>query len=191
MNARECLHRKTLAVGEVKSGKTALTLEILRELIALDAGTLAVLDLAPERIRGIGGKLPLSPAEKGRVLLLSPPIVPPRMLGRTEGEVMALARENHRRIREEFPRLRPAAPQALIINDLSLFLQEGSAEELFSVLKKIPTVFMNGYLGSFFPHDSLLGRRERDRMQDLMRRCDRVIHLASPQDLRDHEARAG
>ena len=57
MSCNEYWKRKTLIIGEVKSGKTERTLRILRDLIRCRRDPIAVLDLAPENIRGVGGKI--------------------------------------------------------------------------------------------------------------------------------------
>ena len=72
MSCNEYWKRKTLIIGEVKSGKTERTLRILRDLIRCRRDPIAVLDLAPENIRGVGRKISLSAEEKKRVLSFFP-----------------------------------------------------------------------------------------------------------------------
>jgi hypothetical protein len=90
--------RRTLIVGEVGSGKTTRTLQIFRELRKTCQGPFGVLDLAPEKVDRVGGKLPLSGEEKEGIVYLSPSIVPPRLRGKSEDEVLRLAGENRERI---------------------------------------------------------------------------------------------
>lgn len=176
MSCNEYRNRKTLIAGEVNSGKTEWTFKILRELMGCEGGPIAVLDLAPERIQGVGGKMLLSPAEKEKVLYFSPLILPPRLTGKTAGEILALAWENCQRIEETLRALRERTFWALVINDVSLYLQGGEVESLMASVKGISTLVMNGYYGRYFG-ESAFSRREREQMEALMLRCDKVFHL--------------
>ena len=52
------LGRQTVLAGDVNSGKTAKTTEILNQFLAAGyARDLAILDLAPDTVQGIGGKM--------------------------------------------------------------------------------------------------------------------------------------
>jgi len=137
---------------------------------------IAVLDLAPERIQGVGGKIPLSPGERERMLYISPQIAPPRLWGKDEEEIQALAQENLRRIEGEFKKLRGRSLRTVVINDVSLYLQAGRAEDLIFSWEKIPTLIMNGYYGRYFGA-SAFSRREREQMEVLISRCDQVFYL--------------
>ena len=167
---------RTLIVGEVGSGKTARTLRILRDLRKTSEGPWGILDFAPEEVGGVGGKLPLSDGEREGMIYLSPPIVPPRLRGKSEDEVLRLAGENRRQIEQVLPLPRDSGVRVLFINDLSLYFHAGSAGQLWLQIGKIPTVVMNGYYGSYFG-DSPISRRERSEMELLMARCDRVLYI--------------
>ena len=110
MNGKKYRHRRTLIVGEVRSGKTACTLRVFRSLRKTCQGPFCVLDLAPEELNGVGGKLPLSEEEKDGVIYLSPLIVPPRLRGKSEEEVQRPAGENRERIDQIFRT--PQAPES-------------------------------------------------------------------------------
>jgi len=138
----------------------------------------AVLDLAPERTQGIGGKIPLSPEEEEQILYISPQIVPPRLWGKDEEEIQALAQENLRRIEEDLKKLQERSWGALVINDVSLYLQAGRAEDLIFSVETIPTLVMNGYYGRYFGR-SAFSRREREQVEVLMGCCDQVFYLPS------------
>jgi hypothetical protein len=171
------LNHKTLLAGEVNSGKTERTLKIFRDFMECRHGPLAVLDLAPETVRGIGGKLPLTPQEKEGILYLSPLILPPRLLGKDEEEIQKLARENRIRIEKVLEGFQASQFSILIINDVSLYFHDGDARTLLSFLDGIPTVIMNGYYGSYFG-ESALSRKERREMETLMARCSQVFLLS-------------
>ncbi len=176
MSAEEHLGHKTLIAGEVHSGKTIYTLAVLRELRGKDPSSHAILDLAPEETRGVGGKIPLSAGEKEEILYFSPLILPPRMLGKSEAEVRRLAEENRQRIDPILALIKKREPAFLLINDITLYLQDGKADHLLGCIEAIPTVIMNGYYGRYFG-ESPFSQRERSEMEALMSRCDRVIFL--------------
>ena len=53
--ATSLLGKRTLIIGEVGSGKTALTAKIVLDLIAMGLGNeITVIDMAPEKIFDIG-----------------------------------------------------------------------------------------------------------------------------------------
>lgn len=167
---------RTLIAGEVHSGKTLYTLAILRGLQGKTSSNCAILDLAPEKTRGVGGKIPLTAAEKEETLYLSPLILPPRMLGKGEAEVLRLSEENRGRIELILAQIKKRALAFLLINDVTLYLQDGKADHLLSCIQGIPTVIMNGYYGRYFG-ESPFSQRERWELEVLMSRCDRVIFL--------------
>jgi hypothetical protein len=120
LNGEKYRLRRTLIVGEVRSGKTACTLRVFRSLRKTCQGPFCVLDLAPEKVNGVGGKLPLSEEEKGGVIYLSPLIVPPRLKGKSEEEVQRLAGENRERI-DQILRTPKASGVNVFVNDISLY----------------------------------------------------------------------
>jgi len=163
-------------VGEVHSGKTLSTLKIFREWRRSSTESIAVLDLAPEKVDQVGGKLPFTDEEKEGILYLSPRILPPRLLGKSEEEIRRLAEENRERIDQALRTLQPSATSVLFINDISLYFHAGDAEQIWVSLEKVSTLVMNGYYGRYFG-SSPLSQRERAEMESLMARCDRVLFL--------------
>jgi hypothetical protein len=71
LDGKKYRFRRTLIVGEVGSGKTAYTLQIFTDLRKTCEGPFGVLDLAPEKVERVGGKLPLSDGEKEGFVYLS------------------------------------------------------------------------------------------------------------------------
>ncbi len=167
---------RALIAGEVHSGKTIYTLAILRGLRGKNPSSTAVLDLAPEKTRGVGGKIPLMAAEKEETTYFSPLILPPRLMGKNEAEVCGLAEENRGRIEPFLAQIKKRKPAFLLVNDVTLYLQTGTADHLLSCIEEIPTVILNGYYGRYFG-ESPFSQRERSEMEALMSRCDRVIFL--------------
>jgi hypothetical protein len=163
-------------VGEVHSGKTLATLKIFRDWRRSGAESIAVLDLAPEKIDRVGGKMPFTEEEKEGILYLSPRIIPPRLLGKSEEEIRRLAGENQQRIDQALRTLQASAASVLFINDISLYFHAGDGEQIWLSLEKISTVVMNGYYGRYFGSSSL-SQRERAEMESLMVWCDRVLFL--------------
>ncbi len=164
----------TLIAGEVNSGKTRLLAEIMAAFADEGIGPLALMDLAPETTRGIGGKL--APPPGVELALYAPPVAAPRLTGRTPEEVLALARQNAAAIEQAFAAYLAKPAKALFINDVSLYLQAGDPTRLYQVLAATPTAVVNGYMGSSLGGGEL-GRMEQERMTILAASCDQVIRL--------------
>lgn len=170
--------RRTLIIGDVNSGKTHLTEQVLADWTAQGrSGDIAVLDLAPEARGGIGGPLALPRGFQG--IYLATPIVPPRLQARSEEEAEALAQANARAIEGLFVHPDLAACSILVVNDATLYLQAGNYKRLIEVLRSAATVLINAYYGESFP-DYRLSREERRRTNRLIQDCDRVIRLHGP-----------
>ena len=166
--------KKTIIVGEVNTGKTALLSETLQKFLDEGETNVAVIDLAPEIFRGIGGKMAGEALD--RVRYYTTEVLPPRLMGKTAAEVLALAEQNARRIEDLFGQFAKSRAKVLLINDVSLYLQAGDIETLWSLAASVPTVIMNGYLGSSLGGGDL-SERERRNMEALQERCDRVVKL--------------
>ncbi len=175
LEGRRCLIR-----GEVKTGKTTLTSRLLARFISEGYTDLAVMEFAPEMLRGVGGKMILpSPAAGLRVF--SPSISPPRLSGGTPQEVEALSQANGAAIDQVLAEYQAAHGKALFINDVSLYLQARQPGLLLDALAATPTVVMNGYHGVSLGDDAF-SQRERARMERLAAACDLLIDLPiSPQ----------
>lgn len=176
MNSDRYRGSRTLIAGEVHSGKTLTTLKIFRDWRRSGKESIAVLDLAPEEMHRVGGKMPFTEEEKEGILYLSPRILPPRLLGKSDAGIRRLARENRQRIDRALNTLRSSAVFVLFINDISLYFHDGEGEKILPTLENISTVIMNGYYGRYFG-SSPLSQRERAEMEFLMVRCDRVLFL--------------
>ncbi len=166
--------KRTLILGDVNTGKTQMTLRFLDGFMGRKRGEVAVLDLAPEKTRGIGGKMEI-PAHSG-IFYYTTTIVPPRLTGRNPSEVEAYARQNARAIEELFFLYLKNPKKILVINDVSLYLQKGNLDRLQEVLAPSHTVVINGYYGKALG-DSPFSEREKRQMDRLAKICDRVSRL--------------
>jgi len=170
---QQYLNKCTLILGDVKSGKTARTKEILRAFI--QAGymdRIAVIDIAPDMNGGIGGKM--TPPANASLLYLTTTIAAPRLTGVDEAHVFRLAAENARAIEALFDTLQHQPKEILFINDASLYLQAGEFDTFLTALDTASTRIINAYYGSTFA-DSALTRREKHLIEALMKICDIII----------------
>ncbi|MEJ5375321.1 MAG: hypothetical protein WHX93_01940 [bacterium] len=177
------LGKRTLIVGDVNSGKTTLSQAILDEFYRRGVGgNILILDLAPEipvhlaaskGLRGVGGTL--RPAQGERFRYLRPTLVPPRLMGTSHKEILEMAKANLLAI-EEVMGQTWAEKETIFLNDVSMYLQAGSAQRLFSWLQAFHTVVANGYLGRSLGEGEL-SWRERSQMETLAALFDRVLRL--------------
>jgi hypothetical protein len=183
--AEEFISCFTMIVGEINSGKTTLTQQILEVLCKATDSMVTVVDFAPEitpqdlealnKTTLIGGTLQIQ--NSARVRYYHPRIHPPRLRARDESEAEALAGENLRTIETLLDKALLEDTDAIFINDCSLYLHAGSASKLLDVINSFPTSVVNGYFGRFFSSYSI-SIRERTGMQFLMRHCDRLIKIS-------------
>ena len=179
----ELLGKKTLIMGDVGKGKTRLTRELLIEAVGKGyASQITVIDMAPKQffIKGsaVGGKL-LKPGEFNVRRLDAGDVKTPRLLARSPNELVELA-EHNRRILERLLRKFKASPsRILFINDVSLYLQRGSFDLLWSTLEMAETAIVNGYYGEKLRDDLGTGLSERERrlMKNLATKVDILIRL--------------
>jgi len=175
----EFMNKKTIIVGEVNTGKTLYLCEILNRFLDEDEKEIALIDMAPESIKGVGGKIDHEKIDA--IKYYTAQIVAPRLTGKTVEEVETFARHNAKLIDELFVEYLKNPSKVLFINDVSIYLQGGDLNELLALLHATPTVIMNGYYG-FSLGGGKLGERERENMKTLQSRCDKVIKrvAASP-----------
>ena len=168
----EFKNRKTIIIGEVNTGKTVYLCEILNRFLDEGEKEIALIDMAPESIKGIGGKIDHEKIDA--IKYYTAQIVAPRLTGKTLEEVETFAQHNAKLIDEIFIEYLKNPSKVLFMNDVSIYLQAGDLNKLLSLLHSTPTVIMNGYYG-FSLGGGKLGERERENMETLQRRCDRVI----------------
>ncbi|NIS70085.1 MAG: hypothetical protein GTO12_14425 [Proteobacteria bacterium] len=166
--------KRTLILGDVNSGKTQMTLELLDRVIHQKKDKVAVIDLAPEKTRGIGGKMEVP--SHPRISYRTTRIIPPRLTGKSVDEVEVYALQNANAIEELFSAYLKTPRKILVINDVSLYLQRGDLGRLLDVLRTSHTAIINGYYGKALG-DSAFSKREKRQMDRLAEACDRVVRL--------------
>jgi len=191
------MDRKTLILGDINTGKTTLTGNILGELCSRGlGGRIAVVDLAPEipgqaaaekGLPGAGGKL--IPPDGCNVLYLTGHFAAPRLTSKTEEEALEKARRNQRKILRLLRGLKASARDILLFNDTSMALQAGTAKTLINAMVRATTVVANGYWGERLGGGKLTSR-EKARMARLkawFEKEGRVIILKSDDWFRSEE----
>lgn len=172
----EFRNKKTIIIGEVNTGKTSFLLDILMGFLKQGEKEIVLIDMAPESIRGVGGKIDHEKIDA--VKYYTAKIVAPRLTGKTVEEVENFAQHNAKLIHEIFVKYLKNPSKILFINDVSIYLQAGDLNKLLALLHSTPTAIMNGYYG-FGLGGGKLGERERENMKALQSRCDRVIKRVS------------
>jgi len=179
----EFLGRKVLIIGDVGRGKTSFTRHLLIEAVEKGyAPQITVIDMAPKQVsfKGLaaGGKI-LKHGEFKVRCLDAGDVKTPRLSARSPDELLELA-EHNRRIIERLLRKFIASPtRILFINDVSLYLQRGSFDLLWSALERADTAILNGYYGEKLRDDLGTGvsKRERNLMERLAAKVDVLFQL--------------
>jgi hypothetical protein len=174
MDTAVFLGKKTLILGDVNSGKTTLTREILVGFCRQGlGGRIAVMDLAPEipeevlrrrGLAGVGGRL--EPPGGCGAATLHASIIAPRLTSSSEEEAMEKAGWNRKVIDGLLTRFESLDRDILFVNDVSLYLQAGDLDCITGLLEKTGTAVVNGYFGEKLGRGEL-SRRERDAMEGL------------------------
>jgi hypothetical protein len=184
----EIIGRKLLIVGDVGSGKTALTARLLTEALAIfSPNDITVIDMAPRRreFKGaiVGGRLiDFMNAPTGvRILMPTPSPVAPRIEGLTAGDVLRFAQSNHQFIDRVLEKYSADPTPILFMNDVSMYLQMGELGNLLNVIGFAKTVVMNSYHGIALQDDrgSGVSQHERDGLALLKRAVDQVMTLSA------------
>lgn len=174
-NINNYINRRTIIIGDVNSGKTSQTLNILKLFLkAGHAGKIAILDLAPDNIQGIGGKMELPQDES--LLYLTTSILAPRLSGKDEYHTLKLAEKNATAIEKMFTKFYRQKREILFVNDVTLYFQAGDFKHFIKILDTASTHIINAYYGHTFS-DSELTRREKNLTEELMKLCDQIIEM--------------
>jgi len=182
INIGRVLGRKILILGDVGSGKTRLTAQILDSLLEkISVNDITVVDMSPTTVTGIGGRLSSYTSNALKVRYLAPEVVrAPRIEGKNRDEVISLAEFNKKVIApllHEFIR-RPTS--ILFINDLSIYLHVGDVEMIIKCLELSDTVVANSYYGNALFNDkgSNISVREKKMISLLISKFDEVFNLS-------------
>jgi len=173
------LGKRTLIIGEVGSGKTALTARIVLDFISMGLGSeITIIDMAPEKVSDIGGKLTdyLSSKCLESVRYFSVEIIPPRLTSRNEEEALEYAIRNFKMLKPLLEKYLSNPTRILVINDLSIYSHAGPFEDVDACIMEAETFLANSYFGKKingkFPK---IGFRERKFIIDLLKFMDNVI----------------
>ncbi len=169
------LHKRTLILGDVNSGKTRKTIKILNAFILAGcAEDVAVLDLSPDPVGGVGGKMKIS--SDALLLYMTTDITAPRLIGKDMDQTRRLAVKNALAIETLFRKIQRQKKEILFVNDATLYFHAGDLTKFLRILDTATTHIINAYYGDTFK-DSSLTRREKRLTEKLMTTCDEIIYL--------------
>ncbi|MEN3047798.1 MAG: DUF87 domain-containing protein [Candidatus Caldarchaeales archaeon] len=181
LSLRSVLGRRVLIVGEAGSGKSRLLARLVVEALASGMGTqVTVIDMAPERTGGFGGKLREIDPQVLRARYLTPEgIVGPRLTGRDAEEVLSFARRNAELIEPLLLEYLSSPTSLLFVNDVTVYLHAGDPEVLTRAVEASRTFVGTAYEGARLSDDkgSGLTAVERERLRALKARVDEVFRL--------------
>jgi hypothetical protein len=181
----DCLGKKTLILGDIGTGKTGITRDLLRQAINLGhARDVTVIDMAPEtrwvRGRRVGGALFRKTRVPQFVRYMSPPrIETPRLSARNGEELFLLAMRNREVLEPLLESFLKSPSPILFVNDISMSVQWGPMDPVFGISKAARTLVANGYYGKYlsFDFDTGFSQSEKERMDLLAAMMDVTIHL--------------
>lgn len=165
LKGREILGKKVLILGEAGSGKTKLAAQLIQELIMLiNPEEITVIDLAPQRIGEIGGKLTDYMYITGGVKYFSPKnVYTPRLAGTSPEQVLHYAELNRKSIEPLLNRFVRNVTEVLVLNDVTLYLHLGKLETVLKCVRLAKTFLATAYYGSKLAKDlgTEISSRER------------------------------
>lgn len=184
-NFQVLLGKKVLITGDVGSGKTRLTLELLEDAIRLGySDEITIIDMAPARVEvnriTVGGKLiEFSNKLEGIRYLFPKRVATPRLSAKSANELLHLVDLNEKHIRPILKEYQDKPTPILFVNDISIYLQSGFAELIISVIAIAKTFIANGYYGRRLEPDFKTGisNIERKLMIKLSNNVDVAIKL--------------
>jgi len=179
------LGRKVLIVGDVGSGKTLLTANLLDQAVGMGyCQQITVIDMAPQTMGfngiRIGGILAEVTKAVSEVRYLKPKEVKaPRAMAGSAEELVRLAEFNRRVIDQTLKKFLLKPTPLLFINDVSIYLQTDCIEKVLLAMNKSQTCIANGYFGKKLEANFGTGisRQEHMMMRRLMQAMDVTIHL--------------
>jgi len=180
---QEIVGKKVIIIGEVGSGKTRLTAELLEEMTKrFDPQDITVIEMAPSNIPKIGGTLSEYTSVVTKVKYLYPQgIRAPRLEGASKEEVLSLAHANRWAIEPFIDKFILKPSSFLVMNDLSIYLQAGKISKIMTCMKKAGTFVSNAYYGSRLSNDkgSGISLKERKLVDVLIGKSEIIIRLTN------------
>ena len=181
LTAEDVIGRRVLILGEVRSGKTALLARLLKELTEVaDAKEITVIDLAPQRIGEIGGKISDYLDSVEEIRYLSPKrVYTPRVTGSSREEVLAYAELNRSLMEPLFAEFVQRATKVLVLNDVTLYLHAGELGRILNCVKLAETFVATAYYGSRLAQDRGAGIsiREKKLIRKLASYVDQIVKM--------------
>jgi len=161
----EILGKKVLLLGEAGSGKTKLAAQLLRELMVLvNPEEITVIDLAPQRVGEIGGKLTDYVNIDSRVRYLSPEnVYTPRLAGASPKQVLHYAELNRKNMEPLLNKFIRNVTEVLVLNDVTLYLHSGKLETVLKCVRLANTFLTTAYYGSKLAEDLGTGISSKEK----------------------------
>jgi GTPase SAR1 family protein len=185
LKATEIIGKKVLILGEVGSGKTFLTAKLIQELMQLvKRDEITVIDMAPEAIGEVGGKLSDYLRSVHKLRYLSPVrVYAPRRMSTSYKQVLEYANKNKKVIDPLLDEFLKKPTKTLIINDITLYLHVGKREKILSCVKLTETFLASAYYGVKLAedHETEISTREKQLVEKLATYMDRVVKI-NPQN---------
>jgi hypothetical protein len=182
---REFIGKKVLIRGNIGTGKTLLTCDLLMQAEnQASKGEITVIEMAPSKIvkngTKVGGEMQIPiMVKQSTVYLKAMRVHAPRLDGKGRKEVESMAIENAKLISKLIDVFLNKPTKFLFVNDLSVFLQAGNVDKIFNAIKATETFIGNAYYGQYFNDDkgSGISMRERKLVEFLASRMDVIIDL--------------
>ena len=179
------IHKRTMILGDVSTGKTRLTARLLMEALRSEnPESITVIDMAPEKRlykgKPIGGKITDTVTLPVEVGLLQPrKINAPRYSARDRDDLFRQVEENRASIEEALELYLAEQTPILFINDLSLYFQSGRFEKALEAMVRAETSVANAYHGEILEddHGTGISMTERRVVETFAGRADILIHL--------------
>ncbi len=176
----EVLGKRTIVLGEAGKGKTKLLAHILTELIEKGyERDITVIDLAPDRIGEIGGKLD-EYMNVRRITYLKPEkIYAPRLQAKNREEAIRYAEHNLHESRKLLKQYQQNPTKILAINDITIHLHRGEVNEIIEAINKAETFIATAYKGKTLQenHGTGITKREEQQLNQLMKHMHKIIQL--------------
>ena len=183
LKGEEIFNKKVLILGEVGSGKTKLAAKLLKELLALvGSEKITVIDLAPPKVDGIGGKLTdFLRMPKGIKYFSPKKVYTPRLGGKSPEQVSHYAELNRKNMEPLLKKFKHNITSILVVNDITLYLHAGKLETILECVRLARTFLATAYYGSKLADDMETGitARERKLTDELATFTDLVVKLDS------------